>query len=194
MPIRFQDKLQNEIVDILTVKPLTSTQVAKQVGHNYHTTRKAMRILHEEGRIRPIFTGNVRDIKYTVGEDSAPNTSILIIISKGKRINLFKMVGVKFANNSASDAIDSLPQKITILMMYAQRAHEGIDVSDSLARLHEELKKQKDDVENALNIFTQIVDNHRNWNPEVIKRYATDQNFDLDALMSIADTFMGEDD
>lgn len=180
MTNKFQVDLQAKILEALNTKPMTATQIAVHIKRNYHSVRKALITLQDEGKAKHLWEGSVRDIKWTLGEDNRVNNSIPIVISKEKKLkqHLLMHSGTKLAQ----EALDNLPEHVTALFMYADRASNEINVERNLDALKHRMETDLLELENIADIYRQIIKNNRNWNPLTISRYLQDDQFNYDAL------------
>lgn len=191
MPTRstkFQEQIKSKILLCLENRPMTMAEIANEQRLNYHTVRKWVNVLKDEGYIRQVFNGNARDIKYTLGEDTNANGIIPIITTptgKSKAHVLMTMMHTNAPDTLAGKAISNLPQHIMRLMRAAERIYkDSVNLDHSIEMVRKDMLADREALSNFIDVYDQVLNNPKYWDPKLLSRFPLDAQWDESLLKS----------
>jgi predicted transcriptional regulator len=175
----FQEIIANEILHKLETNPCTVAELAADLHRNYYTTRLVVQSLMADGII--IRADNkFRNGKLALVAADTP-TSVIPSVSIGtvyyKLTQVLSMRHQKRSNGA--DAVLRFPMHITRLLNAAVSLSEGKDQTRTLKLLQREMEKDREYIQQAVDIYDQILKNPVNWNPDSLKRFITDPALDM---------------
>lgn len=186
----FQNQIRNTIMVRLENGAASIADLAKETGFNYYSVRNVVRIMEDEGTIKSL-RGSYRNAKYVLGTDDGPNN---IIPSVRTKAGVFKLQDVmdlrKQESPTGIQSITNLPQHVARILHAAIRIKEGrTDALLSLNALRLEMESDVKSLQSVLNVYDQILSDHRNWDPESLKRYPNDVTFNEQEVKEVYATY-----
>lgn len=181
----FETKVQNNVLQLLEAEPHTMRDLEKKTGFNYSSIRKAVRSLEARGLLRP--TGHqLRNTKFTLGtNENLMNNIIPTIISDGKSYKLNILLTFRSKKSLASEAVQALPRNVTRIFNFVKRMHEdeSIDFGPQLNNIRWNMEQDLKALTNVVNLYEQILNDHRIWDLSYLKRFVKDYDFDEEQIM-----------
>ena len=179
---KFETAVRQEILQCLELHAHTVTALEVKTGRNYYTLRKYLNNMKDEGIVHQLFTGSAKNIKWALGSDNSPNNIMPSIEHDKGRDKVLVFMGLSGdinPDNRITKAITALGPAVAKLMTAAYRAHNNeIDPSLTISTTRAELEGHAKSVENYFSILTQMLNDSRLWNPELLKRFPLDAEWD----------------
>lgn len=195
MSSKFQEVLQTNILAQLDTRSLTVSELSNKLNANYHSVRKAIVILREDGLVHPIGYAMGKNIKYAAGQELGQNNSIPVISHANGRNKMHELLELADSTKKPRVVVayENIPLNVAQLMKAAERAANGEDVTRTLITIKTRMEQDVQALVNATKLINQILQNPRNWNPEVIKRYPQDTTYDAELVDRIYSHFFKKD-
>lgn len=192
---KLQDMVEQEILEVLPNRAMSNAELAQELKRNYYTVRNATHDLMSKGLIRPKNGYSFRNVQFVMVSDHHGNNVIPVITIDGTRTKLTKFLSMRNKRQPAVEAIESVPRVITRLLLVAHKLHKGeIVMPHELEMIRTDMEFNRDQLKNFVSLYDQILGNTTNWNPEFLKRYPRDDEFDMDEIQQAYQHYYATED
>jgi predicted ArsR family transcriptional regulator len=194
---KFQLQLRSQILLQLESGPKSTRQIANAIDANYFTVRVAMRNLEDEGSIRGIYTSRGRDIKYEIGTNETTKNNVIPILRYrdfSAKLHTFADMHDKMATSALIKSIINVPILIAQLMKAAEHLQAGESQEQTMTLVRVSLEDTLKNIQDFELLLQQMLNEPRTWNPEILKRYPLDEDYNTDAINQIYNHYFHTED
>lgn len=183
--------LERNILNHLEKTPCSISSISDDLGIQYYTARRIVNDLYERGLIKVVQTIDRHKV-YGFNLDSDVEHEfiprILDSINKNsvKAIYMLEAVGHEQSMKSTQAAC-RLPKHVVDLMITANFAAHGQDVSFRLDRIREALQKDYLYLKNAASIYEQLLKEPRFWATKALAEMTDDADYNYQVVQQAYD-------
>jgi hypothetical protein len=180
----FQEDIANNVLLQLEASELSIRELSDKVDRSYHSVRAVVRQLEEEGLITPS-SNRYRNTTFRLASGDGPNRVMPMVNLGGSRYKLIQVLAMRHSESSpTASAVLRIPMHITRILNCAIKIKAGTDQQRTLRLIKVEMQNDLDLLKSAVSVYEQIINDPRNWNPETLRRYNNDVQFDKDEVIS----------
>lgn len=181
-------------LELLREKPYSINELSKELKVNYYSIRNAILHLENVGSVKAM-TGSKRNTPYMAINSSGPNRIIPTVHTTNGATKLHNVVAMhENPRPSAAVAVIELPKNVTRLFKVAEKLHNHQPIGTSLTNIRHEMEQSLIALQNAVNVYQQILDNPRVWSPELLAKFPDDIEFNPDVVQKAYDFYFPKDD
>lgn len=197
--ITLKQRVEKRVIEKLTVKPSTLSELSELTGDNYHTIRRVLKALEEQGFAYPAgYRQGAMIYKLTEPDPKRPNNSIPV--TKGRtgpiKITAFLDQIGKESNSRTAEAATSLPRNVSRILMAALRHSDSngkYDIDKNLKNIRLEMETDLTQLRTMVSYFESILQADVLWNSHKIQAIPYDESFDRDKVIEAYKYYYPED-